>query len=206
MSRTLVMCAAHAGYDSESQPLGGGAAIAERLGRAWAGRAGLLVVGSGPVPPADLEYCQVDLLDGRHPATLNEWQYARFCRRFERATTDLILARARRHEVVVLTHDISEGPDFGALARHGVACFPILHVDVVEFFCRMYLRGLVPPELAVRFHRLLRWLPWPDLLRLVFDKQADAVDFCPGLVVPSEGMVRVLRQCYPKLPGSRLHV
>lgn len=190
------MTAAHAGYDSEKVPLGGGAAICERLCRSWAGRP-VTLLGSGPTPPPGLEYRPFDLLDGRHPATLNEWDYARFCRRFERACTQAILERAALEPVVVLSHDLSEGPDFARLAAAGVPSLAILHVDVVEFFCRMYLGNLIRPEWAAWLHRRTRrWPIWPDVLRLVLDKQLAATESCQALVVPSQGMRSVLERCY----------
>jgi glycosyltransferase involved in cell wall biosynthesis len=205
---TLLMTAAHAGYDSEKIPLGGGAAICERLCRAWAPIHRVELLGSGPTAPQGVDYSQIDLLNGRHPAALNELRYARFCRAFEAACTERIIERARKGPVVVLTHDISEGPDFAALARHGVPCVPIFHVDVVEFFCRMYLRNWIPPSRAVRvFGKLRPFGVVPDLLRLVFDKQFDAVEHCPALVVPSAGMKDVLRECYPRLRhDDKVHV
>lgn len=194
------MTAAHAGYDSEKVPLGGGAAICERLCRSWSNRS-LMLLGSGPEAPAGVEYRSFDLLGGRHPATLNELAYARFCRRFERACTETVLEVARREPVVVLSHDVSEGPDFARLAAAGVPVHCILHVDVVDFFCRMYLRGRIAPERAARFHRRTRrWPVWPDLLRLVFDKQLDAAENCASLIVPSRGMQDVLERCYDRPP------
>jgi glycosyltransferase involved in cell wall biosynthesis len=204
---TILMTAAHAGYDSEKIPLGGGAAICERLCRTWAPIHRVELLGSGPTAPQGIAYSQIDLLDGRHPADLNELRYARFCRDFEKACTEKIIERARRGPVVVVTHDISEGPDFAALARHGVPCVPIFHVDVVDFFCRMYLRNWISPSRAARLFEALR--PFgvvPDLLRLVFDKQSDAVEHCPALVVPSMGMKDVLRECYPRLCPGKIHV
>ncbi len=189
----VVMTAAHAGYDSEQVPLGGGAAICERLCRSWSGRP-VTLLGSGPQAPPGVNYRQFDLLAGRHPATLKELAYARFCRRFERACTEAILAHPG--PAVVLSHDVSEGPDFARLARAGIPSTCILHVDVVEFFCRMYLRGWVRPEWATALHRRTRrWPIWPDVLRLVLDKQADAA-FHSHLVAPSPGMRGPLERCY----------
>lgn len=188
------MTAAHAGYDSEQVPLGGGAAICERLCRSWWGRP-VTLLGSGPQAPPGVSYRQFDLLAGRHPATLKELAYARFCRQFERACTEAILAHPG--PAVVLSHDVSEGPDFARLARAGIPSTCILHVDVVEFFCRMYLRGWVRPEWATAFHRWTRrWPIWPDVLRLVLDKQADAAVHSQ-LVAPSSGMLGPLERCYP---------
>lgn len=200
------MTAAHAGYGSEELPLGGGAAVCERLCRAWAGRPGLEVtlLGPGPRAPAGVRYRQIDVLGGQVPSSLGELAYARFCRRFERAVTRALLAEP---PAAVLCHDISEGPDFAALARAGHRCLAILHVDVVDFFHRMYLGGLASPAF---WHRLFAWLrPWPvvpDLLRLVFDKQADAAAFCRHLVVPSPGMKELLGRTYGAEVAGRVEV
>lgn len=197
------MTAAHGGYGSEQVPLGGGAAIFERLCAAWAGREDveLTLLAPGPQPPVGVRSLRVDVLEGRAPSSLGELAYARFCRSFEAALTETLI---RERPDAVLVHDLSEGPTFCALARHGIPCVPILHVDVVDFFCRMYLRQRVTPERAEAVMRSLR--PWPlvpDLLRLVFDKQADAVASCPHLVVPSRGMAEILARVYPGLaPGQ----
>lgn len=199
----LAMTAAHGGYGSEEVPLGGGAAICERLCAAWAGREDLEVtlLSPGPNPPAGVRYLRVDVLEGRAPSSLHELAYARFCRRFEDALTDALL---RERPDAVLVHDLSEGPDFGTLRRRRIPCVPILHVDVADFFCRMYLRQAVAPERAeAAMARLRPWPVVPDLLRLVFDKQADAAAYCPALVVPSRGMAGILHRTYPGLhPGQ----
>lgn len=197
------MTAAHGGYGSESVPLGGGAAICERLCASWAGQ-DVTLLAPGPNPPPGVRYLRVDVLEGRAPSSLHELAYASFCRRFETALTETIL---RERPDVVLTHDISEGPTYAALARYGIPCVPILHVDVVDFFCRMYLHEKVAPWRAETVMRTLR--PWPvvpDLLRLVFEKQAEAAASCPNLVVPSQGMAEVLQREYPEMPAGRVAV
>lgn len=197
------MTAAHGGYGSERVPLGGGAAICERLCAAWGDR-DVTLLSPGPNPPPGVRYLRVDVLEGRAPSSLHELAYSSFCRRFEAALTATIL---RERPDVVLTHDISEGPTFAALARYGIPCVPILHVDVVDFFCRMYLRERVTPWRAEAVMRALR--PWPvvpDLLRLVFEKQAEAAASCPRLVVPSHGMADLLQKVYPQMPAGRVAV
>lgn len=200
------MTAAHGGYGSEQVPLGGGAAICERLCAAWAGREDLEVtlLSPGPQPPPGVRYLRVDVLEGRAPSSLGELAYAGFCRRFEAALTGAIL---RERPDVVLTHDLSEGPTFSALGRYGIPCVPILHVDVADFFCRMYLGERVTPWRAEALMRALR--PWPlvpDVLRLVFEKQAEAAAACPHLVVPSQGMAGILEREYPDMPAGRVAV
>ena len=177
----IMMTASHGGYDPEQKPIGGGAAVCERLAREWAGRSDL----------------SLTIVDGTHlgdiiPSSLGEFAYARFCRDFERLSTKLALDQ---RPDVVLCHDVSEGPDFEQLARAGIPCVTIFHVDVVSFFCRFYLFGL-SPTLANKAWRCLRALPWPDVLRLVFDKQDAAVRFSSRIVLPSPGMVDEISACY----------
>jgi glycosyltransferase involved in cell wall biosynthesis len=129
----------------------------------------------------------------QHLADLTELQYARFCREFERAATAEILKRDPQ-QCVVLSNDISEGPDFGGLGERGYRIVTIFHVDVVEYFTRFYLRGLIRPETAARF----RWFGvMPDVLRLVFEKQYQCVRHSARIVVPSPPMQEMILRCYP---------
>ena len=133
---------------------------------------------------------------------LSEWEYARFCRQFEQATTAAIL----QHDpatCLVLTNDISEGPDFAKLSRLGYRLASIWHVDVVDYFCRMYLRNWVRPERAARWSRH-GWLP--DVLQLVFQKQAACVRASARLIVPSAPMKDVILRCYPDCPATAVSV
>jgi len=135
-------------------------------------------------------------------AELSEWEYARFCRQFERVTTEAILQHDPA-QCVVLTNDISEGPDFAQLGKLGYRLVSIWHVDVVDYFCRMYLRNWVRPERAARWSRY-RWLP--DVLQLVFHKQADCVRSSARLIVPSAPMKDVILRCYPDCPLAHVVV
>lgn len=202
----LIMTAAHGGYDSERVPLGGGAAVCERLCRRWAGIPGLRLslIGSGPKAPPGVEYHRVAELGERIPSQLSEFEYARFSRRFEKAASQLILAA--RPAPVVLAHDISEGPEFARLACCGVDCLSILHVDVVDYFQRFYLGDALPTFWWTWFHRKSRRLPWPDLLQLVFEKQRQAASHCRYLVVPSQRMRTILEASYPEMPPGRVKV
>jgi hypothetical protein len=70
----------------------------------------------------------------------------------------------------------------------------IFHVDVVEYFTRFYLHGLLRPETAARFH----WFGlMPDVLRLVFEKQYQCVRYSARIVVPSAPMKEMILRCYP---------
>jgi glycosyltransferase involved in cell wall biosynthesis len=192
------MTAAHGGFGSEQVPLGGGAAVFERLCQAWAERPdlNLKAVGAGPHAPPRTIYQRV-APPQVEPSRLSTPAYARFCRNFGAATTELAL---RDRPDLVLTHDISEGPDLTALSQAGIKVATIFHVDVVDIFSRLYLRGAVPPEHLARIYRATRGGPWPALLRLVFEKQQQVMSLGQLGVVPSAGAAELLRRCYP---GSR---
>lgn len=203
----VIMTAAHGASNSELIPLGGGAAICERLCSAWTQSADdieltLVAPNNSPQPGVKLKY--LDVLHGQAPSSLSEWQYAKFCREFEAAATEYIL---QQRPDVVLTHDIAEAPSFALLERYGIPCVPILHVDVVDFFCKMYLKGVISPRRAEAFASCLRAYPvMPDILRLVFDKQAEATQFCPFLVVPSLGCQQIMLDTYPGLGPEKVAV
>lgn len=220
----IAMLAAHGGSDSNKIPLGGGAAICERLLQAWKNVDGLeitLIVpgyyktqnSAAPAIAAEsalesdcaineheesiskINTIQIPLLkEGETPCNLSEFRYAKFCRQFEKASTKKLL---ELKPDIAITHDISEGPNFKQLNKHNIPCIPIFHVDVVDFFCRMYLREYCTPKKCVNMWEKIRLLPIvPDILRLVFDKQADAVRYCPKLIVPSQGMKKILLDTY----------
>ncbi len=94
----------------------------------------------------------------------DERAYAAFSLAFERAATEEIM----RHDpasTVVLSNDVSEGPDFAALARRGFRVFTIYHVDVVAYVAEIYGRGWIRPETTVRWYPRLRYL-LPDITKL----------------------------------------
>ena len=188
--------------------MGGGGAVCERLCAAWSGRADVrvTVLGTGPHAPVGVDYhCVAVPPRGLPPTRLSELAYAGLCRQFERACTAWI-----EHQTdvsVVIAHDISEGPDFARLATGCIPVMTLVHVDVVEYFTKMYMRGWVSPEGAARFFARLR--PWPvvpDVLRLVFDKQHDAYHHSACVVLPSASMGDVVRRCYPRVNPARLAV
>jgi glycosyltransferase involved in cell wall biosynthesis len=184
---------------SEALPLGGGAAICRMLVEEWrrtqpfAVRVlGPDVLGAGAPGGADL-------------VRYSEWEYARFCRRFEAAATEEVLRHDPR-ETVVLSNDVSEGPDFRRLAEAGFRMATIYHVDVVAYVSRMYLRDWVRPETTVRWFERVPRLPLPDVLRLIWDKQRDSVRHSRLLVVPSQEMREVLGRCYGVEAAGKVEV
>jgi len=185
----IVYAAAHAQFP-DTEPLGGGKAVADYLEREhpdWT----MLSPRSLGLPLA------------KSLADMRELQYTRFCRQFEHATTDAILQRDPRR-CVVLANDISEGPDFARLGEAGFRVATIFHVDVVEYFTKFYLRGVVRPEHLTRFRWRSRCVP--DLFRLVFAKQEECVRHSRRLIVPSAPMREVILRCYPWCPTGKISV
>ena len=194
----VLYTAAHGGFSKQAVPLGGGAAICDQLAAEWL-----------RTHPFDVQLLTPSILgagapSGRDLVRFGERDYARFCRAFERAATEEIL-RHDPSETVVLSNDVSEGPDFAQLAARGYPVFTIYHVDVVAYIAAIYLRGWVRPETTVRWHRWLKWL-LPDIARLVWEKQAASVRYSRGLIMPSAGMREVMQRCYPFCPVSKFHV
>jgi glycosyltransferase involved in cell wall biosynthesis len=194
----ILYTAAHGGFRRELVPLGGGAAVCEHLIEEWER--------TRPFPfrlitPAILAR---DAPSGRDLVHFGERAYANFSRVFERAATEEIL----RHDpktTVILSNDISEGPDFEALAARGFRIFTIYHVDVVAYVADIYGRGMIRPETMVRWARRLRFV-LHGMAKLVWQKQEASVRCSRGLIMPSEGMRDVVLRCYPDCPPEKIHV
>lgn len=202
----------HIGYPMERTPLGGGAMVGLQLVRHWKpdGSWALTVLGSGPEAPAmGVEYVRVA---GREDGLvdLGELDYARFCRDFEEQTTEWILSRAGAYkpaDTVVVVNDISEGPTLSRLTAAGYRVVSIWHVDVVDYFNKLYLRRFFAPEKLTRLHERLRDMgaDWvlPDVLNLVFDKQRETVVHSARMIVPSAAMADTIVRCYGDLIGEQ---
>lgn len=211
--KNIVFIGAHLGFPMDRTPLGGGAMVGLHLVREWAGRRDirLVLLGAGPEAPAPgVEYLRLPS-GGSAPSIVKftELQYAAFCRDFEAATTEHLLGRRRElrpEETVLLVNDIAESPDLGRLAREGYPIVTLWHVDVVDYFNRIYLRDLVGPERWTRlFERLRRRRldgVLPDMLRIIFDKQRAAVESSSLMVLPSRQMGEAIRRCYPPAGGG----
>jgi glycosyltransferase involved in cell wall biosynthesis len=192
----VLYSAAHADFP-DTEPLGGGKAVADFFIREWRVHEPFAL---SVLSPQSLGLRQAGRLPYKHLADLSELEYARFCREFEHATTTEILKRDPQ-QCVVLSNDISEGPDFAVLGERGYRVVTIFHVDVVEYFTRFYLRGLIRPETTARFH----WFGvMPDVLKLVFEKQYQCVRHSARIVVPSAPMKDVILRCYPWCPPERI--
>jgi glycosyltransferase involved in cell wall biosynthesis len=201
--KTLFYTAAHGGFDLSRVPLGGASAVSSFLMNEWHQKS-----------PFHIRFLTPELLVERAPqdydlVRYSEMTYARFCFDFEKAITDEILKHDPQ-DAVVLSNDISEGPNFRVLAEKGYPIYTLVHVDVVDYFSTMYLRKWIQAErLTALYERLdhsyLRRTV-PGVLKLIFQKQRDSLKYSRGVVVPSDGMKRVLERCYPQIPPEKIHV
>jgi glycosyltransferase involved in cell wall biosynthesis len=202
----VVFIGSHLGYPMEKTPLGGGAMVGLQLARHWskAGREGLWVLGSGPESPArGLRYVRLpEHGAGAKPlVSLSELEYARFCRRFESATTDWVFSQGfDPKRTCVIVNDISEGPTLTRLAAGGFPIVSLWHVDVVDYFNRLYLKEAVRIESLIKSYDRLFALgaagALPDLLKLVFEKQRQTVAHSQRLIFPSNAMAKTIERCY----------
>lgn len=210
--KNLVFVGAHLGYPMDRTPLGGGAMVGLHLLRRWGAASGVRVLALGPGsvrPDPRVEYHRLETGLGADPALvkLSELGYARFSRSFEAAATRFILERPNElppKDTVVVANDVTEAPDLRALARGGWRAMSLWHVDVVDYFNRMYLGELLTPEKAAalwdRAARIGLDALIPDVLHLVFAKQKMVVEESWRLAVPSRAMAGTLARCYPGAP------
>jgi glycosyltransferase involved in cell wall biosynthesis len=209
--RNLIFVGSHLGYPMDRTPLGGGAMVGLQLARHWKPDAAwrLVVLGSGPEAPA--QAAQYVRLAARPDGLveLGELAYARFCADFEEETTQWILDRQREFrpmDTAIVVNDISEGPTLGRLTRAGYKVLSIWHVDVVDYFNKLYLRRFLAPERLTRLHERLKaaGVEWilPQVLNLVFDKQRETVVHSTRIIVPSTAMTDTIRRCYGELIGD----
>ncbi|PIR15955.1 MAG: hypothetical protein COV48_11525 [Elusimicrobia bacterium CG11_big_fil_rev_8_21_14_0_20_64_6] len=208
--KRLVFVASHVGYPMDRTPLGGGAMVGLQLVRHWKPDASwsLTVLGSGPETPVG--GCDYHRLAQRPEGLvdLGERDYARFCRDFETETTEWIMQRSAEYppqDTVIAVNDISEGPTLATLSEAGYPIVSIWHVDVVDYFNKLYLRRIVAPEKLTKLHERMRALgaDWvlPDVLNLVFEKQRETVYHSKRMIVPSRAMGDTLMRCYGDLVG-----
>jgi glycosyltransferase involved in cell wall biosynthesis len=206
--KSVIFIGSHLGYPMDKTPLGGGAMVGLQLIRHWARmqKVRLSVIGSGPEAPSpDVPYLQLPAASGSPDLVrMSEGRYARFCREFESAVTRRLMEDPHRSDpsqTALVVNDLSESPDLTALSEFGYPIVSLWHVDVVDFFNRIYLGDKLSPE---RLTKSWEWLEcrglarvFPDVLRLVFQKQRAAVRNARLLVVPSRRMADTLRRCYP---------
>ncbi len=209
--KNLIFVGSHLGYPMDRTPLGGGAMVGLQLARHWKPDSSwrFFVLGSGPEPPTPA--AEYERLAARPEGLvgLSEFEYARFCADFEAGTTAWILSRTRElkpSETAIVVNDISEGPTLGRLESAGYRVLSIWHVDVVDYFNKLYLRRFLAPEKLTRVHERLRAAGverlLPDVLNLVFDKQRETVVHSTRIIVPSTAMTDTIRRCYGELVGD----
>jgi glycosyltransferase involved in cell wall biosynthesis len=191
MNFELLYSAAHAEFP-DTEPLGGGKAVADHLIRKWRLHA--------PFALTVLSPASLGLSLAKPITQMTERKYGLFCRQFEKAATAEILKRDPG-DCVVLSNDISEGPDFALLGQNGYRIVTIFHVDVVEYFAKFYLRNLVPLPRLTKFHRFSLL---PEVLKLVFQKQFECVLYSARIVVPSAPMRDTILLCYPECPPQKI--
>ncbi len=216
MTPKVVFIASHLGYPLDTTPLGGGAAVGARLVHAWSRRKDiqLHVLGSGPQSPEPgVSYEALDGFGGpsRGLTSLNELEYGKFARRFEKESTRWILSRRELlspSETVVIANDISEGPSFRQLAEAGYPLMSLWHVDVLDYFARFYLGDWITAQSLSLLYEGLRKLGLsrgvPDVLKLVFEKERDAVSSCARLVLPSRAMGERILSAYSFMDRERI--
>jgi glycosyltransferase involved in cell wall biosynthesis len=187
----VLYTAAHGGFAREHAPLGGGAAVFEMLRAEWA-----------KTQPFPLDFVTPRTASGHDIIRFDTSSYARFSRQFQALTTTSIRA-SNPADTVILVNDIAEGPDFKALRDYRIAT--IWHVDVVAYIAAIYCRGLIRPETLVRIHETLGAL-YPGILRLIFEKQADCVQYSTAHIVPSPAMKEIILRCYPRTDPAKIHV
>lgn len=189
----VLYSAAHGGFGGENAPLGGGAAVFEMLCTEWE-----------RTRPFPLDRVTPEGVTGSGITKFSTGEYARFCRAFEAQSTAAI-RREDPKATVVLCNDIAEGPDFAALADEGYRISVVWHVDVVAYIASIYCRGLLRPRWLTIAHRLFG-RAYPEILQLIFAKQAACVRHAAAHFVPSPLMKDVLLDCYPEADAERIHV
>lgn len=201
--RKVLYTAAHGGFGGQAIPLGGGAAVSEKLAAEWR-----------RTRPFEVEMLTPSILgdaapSGRDLIEYNERQYANFCLRFREAATRAVLRNDPR-DAAVLVNDISEGPDFERLDRAGFRVVTVYHVDVVAYIAAIYLRGWLSPATLTRLWEAARAVRAdalaPGILQLIFAQQRASLRHSAAVVVPSSGMKGMLLECYPQTPAGRIHV
>lgn len=189
----VLYTAAHGGFAGEHAPLGGGAAVCDMLAAEWT-----------RTEPFALELFTPRSVTGHDIIGFDTGSYARFSRQFEAASTSAIRAEDPR-DTVALVNDIAEGPDFRRLHAEAYRVATVWHVDVVAYIASIYCRDLLRPETLVKIHRAIGGV-YPDVLRLIFEKQADCVRYSAAHIVPSPQMKEIILRCYPETEPGKIHV
>jgi glycosyltransferase involved in cell wall biosynthesis len=197
----------------DKTPLGGGAMIATHLSRALSAWKDpdfeAISIGSGPQSPGiEVSYVSLKppLFQGESIALLSELRYARFSRWFERKSARWILERRAEFppsKTCIIVNDISEAPELSALASLGYPILSIWHVDVVDYFNRLYLKNALPGQWLTKAYEKIRLKKaasfFPDILKLVFEKERETVFWSSRLIFPSKPMAQRAQALYKDL-------
>ena len=83
-------------------------------------------------------------------------------------------------------------------------------MNSVHVVTKAFLFDLIRPETSAAIYRFIERSPFrfvlPKFLSLIFHKQEESLHHCRGIIVPSEGMKRVLVSMYPDVPADKIHV
>lgn len=213
MLNKIIFVASHLGYPMDKTPLGGGAMVAMHLAQEWSGLRNrdfeVTTIGSGPQSPhPNVSYVSLrpPLLPGESIALLSEFRYARFSRWFEKKSARWILERPSEFSpsnTCIIVNDISESPDLAALALQGYPILSIWHVDVVDYFNRLYLKNALPGEWLTKGYEKIRLGAlsrfFPDILKLVFEKERETIFWANRLIFPSTLMAQRAQVLYKGL-------
>ena len=201
--KTLLYAASDSGFDLRQVPLGGAAPICAFLTDSWRNQSDFAFRLLSPDVIGREAPRDEDLLH------YTPRQYVDFIFKFEQAVTDEILRHDPR-ETVVLANDMSDGPRFRVLAEKGYSVYCIFHMNMVHVVTKAFLLDLIRPETSAAIYRFIDRSPFrfvlPKFLKLIFAKQEESLLHCRGIIVPSEGMKRVLVRMYPDVTPDKIHV
>jgi glycosyltransferase involved in cell wall biosynthesis len=189
----VIYTAAHGGFAAEHAPLGGGAAVCDMLCAEWA-----------RTRPFEFELYTPRGVKGADITSFDTRAYARFCREFGQASTEFVQKHDPKH-TAVLVNDISEGPDFKSLHAQGYKIITLWHVDVVAYFASMYAKGFVSPRTLVKLDAVLGWM-FPEILSLIFDKQADCLEYSFAHFVPAPDVKQTILETFPHINSGKIDV
>ncbi len=83
-------------------------------------------------------------------------------------------------------------------------------MNSVHVVTKAFLLDLIRPETSAAIYRFIERSAFrfvlPKFLSLIFQKQEESLQHCRGIIVPSDGMKRVLVRMYPDVPADKIHV
>jgi glycosyltransferase involved in cell wall biosynthesis len=83
-------------------------------------------------------------------------------------------------------------------------------MNMVHVLTHAIFGDAVQPKTVAAFYRFMERSPFrfilPGFLKLFFTKQEEALRYCKGVIVPSQGMKRLLVRMYPNVRQDKIHV